>query len=536
MFRWLKKTAMYLSQGYQGKPYTNLNDQPPSNSQSRSDTAKVSEDIEENLTFIQNTLGKNMGVFYRRFKIGCGEKKISAFLVAVSGMVEVTLINVNILRPLMEFDLSKYDDDLIMTLKESVLTVVEVDFAEDLATLSENLFTGKVVLFLEGETKAFVISARAWEMRGIEQPVSETVIRGPRDSFNEDLSTNLSLLRRRIRDPKLRCEELFLGTQTHTKVVVCYVEGIVNEDILKEVYRRLHNINIDAILETGFIEQLIQDAPFSLFPTVGNSEKPDIIASQLLEGRVSIFVDGTPLVLTVPYLLINNFQVSEDYYSRPPFANFLRILRVLSFFISVLLPGAYVAVQYYHTILIPFSLLVRQATLRTEVPFQLYIEIIVMLLVFEIIRESGLRMPKPIGQAVSIVGALILGQAAVDAGLVGIPVVVVVALVGIAAFPINPLSEAISILRILFILAGATLGLFGMLVLFMVVLGHLASLRSFGIPYSAPIFPIYLNDWKDSFIRFPLFLLGRRPRTINSPNVIRQKWGGMSGEGMRGKE
>lgn len=528
MFRWLKKASRNISQGYHGKAYTTtVDDTNP--------TKNISESVNENVKSLQETLGDNMGVFYRKFKIG-KEEKIPGMLVAISGLVEVTTINENILKPLMRFDLSKFKNkDIICSIEESVLSVVDVELIEDLSSIAQKLFLGKVILFIEGESRAILVTANAWEMRGIEQPVTETVVRGPRDSFVEDLGTNISLLRRRIRDPKLRCEQMFLGRQTHTRVVVSYVDGIVNEDILTEVYKRLQNIDIDAILESGYIEQLIEDAPFSLFPTVGNSEKPDIVASQILEGRVAIFVDGTPLALLVPYLLINNFQVSEDYYARPLFVNFMRFLRIGSFFIAVLLPGAYVAVQYYHTILIPFSLLVRQATLRTDVPFQLYIEIVAMLLIFEIIRESGLRMPKPIGQAVSIVGALILGQAAVDAGLVGIPVVVVVALVGIAAFPISPLTEAISILRILFVIAGSTLGLFGMLVLFMVILGHIASLRSFGIPYAAPIFPININDWKDALFRFPLWLLGRRPVTINSPNVIRQKWGGKSGEGERGK-
>ncbi|UTW69399.1 spore germination protein [Anaerobacillus sp. HL2] len=193
-------------------------------------------------------------------------------------------------------------------------------------------------------------------------------------------------LRRRIRDPRLRCEELSIGTQTNTKVVISYIEGIVNNNVLNEVYRRVQNIQIDTILETGYIEQLIEDAPLSLFPTIGNTEKPDIVAAQLLEGRV-ILVDGTPLVLLIPYLLANNFQVSEDYYSRTIFVNFIRVLRVLSFFyFCVLLPGAYVAVLYYHDPC-SFYFISQTTALRTEVPFQLYIEITLMLLVFEIIRD-----------------------------------------------------------------------------------------------------------------------------------------------------
>jgi spore germination protein KA len=201
-----------------------------------------------------------------------------------------------------------------------------------------------------------------------------------------------------------------------------------------------------------------------------------------------------------------------------------------------MLPGVFVAVQYYHPILIPFTLLVKLVSTRADVPFELYFEMIGMLLIFEIIRESGLRMPKPIGQAVSLVGALILGEAAVQAGLVGIPVVVTVALVGIASFPVVSLSESISILRILFVLAGSTLGIFGVLMLGMLLVSHLASLRSFGVPYGAPLFPIQIQDWKDAVFRFPIWLLNKRPVTLKSSNATKQQLGGFSNEGKRGKE
>ncbi|WP_147534175.1 spore germination protein [Bacillus marasmi] len=498
---------------------------------------KVNRTLNENRKFLETTLGNNSGIINRSFQVGENAYS-SGLLFAVSGMVETTVINENVLGPLMKMaePPANLHKSLLVYLKESVLSVAEIDLIDNLHQIVNELFTGKIVLFVEGEETALIINAQAWEMRGIEQPITETVIRGPRDSFTEDISTNLTLLRRRIRNPNLRCESLLLGKQSNTKVVIAYIDGIVNKEVLKEVYTRLENIKVDAILESGYIEQYIEDAPFSIFPTVGNQEKPDIVAAQLLEGRVSIFVDGTPIVLTVPYLLINHFQVSEDYFSRPYYSNFVRILRVISFFISVLLPGVFVAIQYFHPILIPFSLLVKFFITRANVPFQLYVEMILMLIIFEIIRESGLRMPKPVGQAVSLVGALILGEAAVSAGLVGIPVVVTVALVGISSFPVNSLSEPISLLRIAFVVAGATFGLFGILMLGMIVVSHLASLRSFGVPFTAPLFPIKISDWIDGIIRIPLWLMTNRPATIGSANRTKQKFGGLSGEGKRGKE
>lgn len=535
MITWLKKSARHLIH----KALTN--ETPVSHNSapqhSPPNYEKVHSSVNENRKFLENMLGNNVGIIDRNFQIGT-EPFSSALIFAVSGMVETTVINENILGPLMTMSKpsANLNKSLLDYLRESILSVADIFYMDNLYQIVNEIFTGKIALFIEGENSALIINAQAWEMRGIEQPITETVIRGPRDSFTEDISTNLTLLRRRIRNPNLRCEPFQLGEQTKTKIVIAYIDGIVNKEVLKEVYTRLANIKVDAILESGYIEQYIEDAPFSIFPTVGNQEKPDIVAALLLEGRVSIFVDGTPIVLTVPYLLINHFQVSEDYYSRPYYSNFVRVLRVVSFFIAVLLPGMFVAIQYFHPILIPFSLLVKFFITRANVPFQLYVEMIGMLIIFEIIRESGLRMPKPVGQAVSLVGALILGEAAVSAGLVGIPVVVTVALVGISSFPVNTLSEPISILRILFVIAGAGFGLFGILMLGMIVVSHLASLRSFGVPFAAPLFPIRIGDWVDGIIRFPLWLMTKRPATIGSTNRTKQLFGGLSGEGKRGKE
>lgn len=507
------------------------------NEQSLSDPApaeKVYSELDKNLEYLKTCFEKNEGMIYRSFQAGTTSKR-AVLLVAVSGIVKKDTINENIIRPLMRMENIDPDGDFVGYLQQSVLSVLNIKQEVELKEVVNQILTGSSALFVEGEQQALIIAEEDWKMRGVEQSVTETIIRGPRESFNENLDTNLILLRRRVKHPQLRFEAITLGTITQTKVIIAYINGIANNEIIDEVKIRLNNIKVDAILESGYIEQYIEDAPFSLFPTVSNSEKPDIVAARILEGRVAIFVDGTPMVLSVPSLLIGNFQVSEDYYSRPLFASGIRLLRIFSFLTAIMLPGIFIAIQYFHPVMIPFSLLISLARARVDVPFQLYIEVLVMLVLFEIIKESGIRMPRPVGQALSIVGALILGQAAVDAGLVGIPVVVVVAFVGVASFLVNSLADAISVLRILFTIAGATLGFYGILLLGMIVVTHLASLRSFGVPYTSPLFPIVWREWKDVYLRFPLWMQLKRPKSNRTENVVRQKWGGKSGEGKRGK-
>lgn len=522
MFRWIarktNKIANQLQRSHEES--TRLTGHEPETEMSGPGLhRKVSVHVRSNWDYIRERFGQNDGIVFRTFQAGKSGKR-PALLVGVTGMVEKTMINENIIGPMMSMELSDCGDDIIQYLKDSVLPIFEILTEDNLYKISQLILSGNAALFIEGGSQAIILGAAAWEMRGIEQPVSETVIRGPRDSFVEDLEVNMSLLRRRIRHSNVRFETMTIGTVTRTKVVYAYIEGIVNMEIVEEVKRRLDHIQTDGILESGYIEQYIEDETFSLFPTVANSEKPDIVTARLLEGRVAILVDGSPIALVVPDLLIGHFHVSEDYYSRPFYASLIRLLRYLSFFTTIMFPALFIAIQYHHPILIPYSLLLTLAKSREGVPFQLYIEVVVMILVFEVIREAGLRMPRPIGQAVSIVGALILGEAAVEAGLVGIPVVVVVAFAGMSTFLINSLAESISILRLLFAIAGASFGIYGILLLGMVVVIHLASLRSFGIPYASPLFPIVWSDWKDWVYRLPLRMLWHRPKALHPQNYV----------------
>lgn len=315
-----------------------------------------------------------------------------------------------------------------------------------------------------------------------------------------------------------------IGTVTQTDVGIMYIKGIANDEIIKEVHTRLDRINIDGILETGYIEELIQDKFLTPFPTLFNTERPDVVAADLLEGRIAIFVDGSPFVLTVPVLFIQFFQAAEDYYQRADIAFLLRVLRFVSFFIALLLPSLYIAITTFHQEMLPTQLLISLASQREGIPFPAFVEALVMEVTFEILREAGVRMPRAIGQAVSIVGALVIGQAAVEAGIISAAMVIVVALTAIASFVFPAFSMAISvrILRFAFMMVAATFGLYGITVGLIALVLHLSSIRSFGVPYMSPFAPFVTADQKDANFRFPHWGLFSRPRFISQQNVIRE--------------
>ncbi len=313
-----------------------------------------------------------------------------------------------------------------------------------------------------------------------------------------------------------------LGEATDTDVAVVYIEGVVKDGLVAEVKRRLERIKVDAVLETGYIEELIEDSPWSPFPTVNHTEKPDRVAAMLLEGRVAILVDGTPFALTVPNLFVEYLHASEDYYERFLFASAVRTIRFLAMIISIALPGLYVAVVSFHQELLPTTLLLSFAAQHEAVPFPVFVAVIGMEITFEILREAGIRLPRPIGQAVSIVGALVMGEAAIRAGLVSASTVIVVAFTGIASFTFSySASIAFRLLRFSLTILSAAMGLFGLICGLAVIGIHLCALRSFGVPYLSPIAPTAGADLKDAVLRAPWWAMFSRPRLIAGKDQIR---------------
>ncbi|KGP70849.1 spore germination protein [Pontibacillus yanchengensis] len=486
--------------------------------------------LQKNMDYIKQTLGGSTDVVFRNFHAG-EDGSIKLGLIFTDGLVKDDFIHDYILKTLMseirettfKHSVTKHNSNFDL-LRKYALTNAEMEVIEEMDKVFNHLLSGKTILLLDDCSKAFSIDSRGWEARKVEEPSSQAVVRGPKEGFTETLRTNTALLRRRIKDPNLWIKSKPIGTKTQTDVAVAYMNGIASDEIVKEVYKRLNKIDVDSILDSGYIEELIQDETYSPFPTVYNTERPDSIAAGLLEGRIAIIVDGSPFVLLVPALFIQFFQSAEDYYQRADFATLVRIIRYLSFFLALLTPSAYIALTTYHQEMIPTSLLISLSSQREGVPFPAFVEALIMELTFEILREAGVRLPKAVGSAISIVGALVLGQAAVEAGLVSSAMVIVVSLTAISSFVSPSFNFAISIrmLRFGFMVLAATFGLYGILLGVIAMVLHLTSLRSFGVPYMSPMAPYVKSDQKDVILRFPRWGLFSRPRLINQTNIIRE--------------
>jgi spore germination protein KA len=392
---------------------------------------KISKNLTEAVNTIKNETMESSDVVIRRFYIG-GDVGAEAAIVFIDGLINSKIINDNVIRPLIlsirhgEEELER--ESIISHIEKTMLTVNDIREVSSISDALDGALAGDVVLFVDGADKAVIMNSKGWEKRSITEPLSEAVIRGPRESFVENLRTNTALIRRKIKNPALTFEAMVIGRKTRTNVCVAYINGVAKPELINEVKKRLKGIKTDSILESGYIEQLIEDSPGSIFATIGFTEKPDVAAAKILEGRIAIIVDGTPFALTAPFLLLESFQAAEYYYFRPYFATLARIIRIIGYLVTILAPALYVAVTTYHQELIPTSLLITFAQAREGVPFPAFVESLIMIVTFEILREAGIRLPRPVGQALSIVGALVIGESAVSAGIIGAPMVIVVAI------------------------------------------------------------------------------------------------------------
>lgn len=410
------------------------------------------------------------------------------------------------------------------SVSDLVITVGDKEEESDVQSVLQAVLSGNTALLVDGSETALVVSTQGWEHRQITEPRTQTVIRGPHEGFTEDLQTNITLVRRRIKDVNVWVEQRKIGRITNTNVALMYVKGTVQEDVLRELRDRLDRIDLDGILESNYIEEFIQDQTALFFPTVNNSERPDVVTAAILEGRVAIFIDGTPYVLTVPAVLTEFLQSAEDYYHRSDFG-LLRSLRYLAIFISVLAPAFYIGITTFHQEMMPPVLLVTIASQREGVPFPSLVEALIMESVLELLREASVRMPRAVGTAISIVGALVLGEAAVTAGLVSAGMVIVVAITAIAGFifPSFEIGISFRVLRFGFMFLAGIFGFFGITIGIIALTLQLCRLNSFGIPYMAPIAPFNLSDQKDTIVRVPWWRMYTRPAMFDLKNKQRQE-------------
>lgn len=493
--------------------------------------AILSKRLRENEALIRDAFGNSPDLVIREVKFGASPG-IAVLVVHIDGLVDKNLISEAIIKPIGVTSKLLESERLSSAqirdrLRDRLLLVPDLKQVSDKSDFLSSIAAGKCGIVIAGSSEAFVSDARGFETRSIEEPQSETVIRGPREGFTEVLRTNTSLLRRRIRDPRLWIEEFTVGRVSRTQIAIVYIKGIANDKIVQEARDRITRIDIDSIQESGELEEFIEDAPLSPFPTILRTERPDRVAGALFQGRIAILTDGTPFVLVVPVTFLMFLTSTEDYYERFFIASAVRLLRFVSFFIAFFLPALYVAITTFHQEMLPTRLVLAIAAQREGVPFPAVFEALLMEVAFEILREAAVRLPKIYGPAISIVGVLILGEAAVRAGLVSSAMIIVVAVTAIASFvtPVFSLSIAVRLLRFPMILLAGTLGLFGVVFGFSVSVIHVCTLRSFGMPFLEPIAPVIVSDLRDALVRFPWWAMDTRPEFITQGDLIRQSPG-----------
>lgn len=457
----------------------------------------------------------------------CLSGNMSCVFIFIEGLVDQKMLQEQVIAPLL-FDLTAESTAELVQhiLGFNQLPVSAITGSLEVNTALQSLFEGTVVLLIDHEPQMILFPMKSVEKRAIQQAENENVIRGPKQAFVEDLSVNITMIRKIIKHPALKVEKFQFGEYTHTAVTVCYIEGICQEKLVQEVRTRISRIEIDGVLGSSYIEEFIEDNPFSPFPQVQYTERPDTLCAALLEGRVAILVDGTPIPIMVPVTLYMLLQSAEDYYQRFIAATWIRWIRYLFLLISFLLPSVYIAVTTFHPEMLPPNLLVAVAAARENVPFPAIIEAFIMELTFEALREAGLRIPKPIGQTVSIIGALVIGQASVQAGIVSAPMVIVVSITGIASFiiPHFDLGLTFRLLRFPVMFLAATLGLYGVVLSMILIYLHLVTLRSFGTSYLSPTAPIVFRDWKDVLVRVPMWMMKKRPALYGTEGDRRLKY------------
>jgi len=488
----------------------------------------ISKDLDENIEKIKKELGNPSDIVIKIFEPDnlYGLRYANIYIETLVDKPSINSLSIGmteILKPKNTIENST-PEEYFRIFRNYFLSFRKSEEDSDFDALFTNLLSGKTILLIDGYDRFISIDIYSTESRSIEEPSTQGVIRGPKEGFIEKTDVNISLVRKRIKNKDLRVENLTLGSVTNTKISLMYIDKIAKNEIIDEIRRRLNEIKIDCILDSGYIEELIKDDRFTFFPELMNSEKPDAIAAALLEGRFAIFVDGSSYVLTAPSLFVDFLQVSEDYYHHFIISTFIRVLRYICTFLALFVPAVYIALLTFHQEMIPTSLLISIAAQRQGVPFPTFVEAMLMEGVFEVLREAGIRMPRVIGPAISIVGALVLGQSAVDAGIVSAAMVIVVSITAISSFviPNYSMAYAIRLIRFAFMVLAAMFGLFGVFMGIIALTLHLCKLKSIGVPYTTPIAPKTRYGTKDTIIRYPLWLNKTRPAGIsgsNSPRV-----------------
>lgn len=439
------------------------------------------------------------------------------------GLCSAQRIADNAIRPILKFRGTLPQENPIDFICDNIICGTEQKKETSLDKIMLEILRGCLVIFVEGENRAIVFGVQNIPERSLQEPDNEVQEFGSREGFTENIKTNLTLIRKRLCTTNFKIEMQECGKASKTRVLICYMKDRVNKDTLAEVKSRLQGVDFDTVLAAGYLRKALDTKRKSLFTMVGQTQRPDTLAAKVCEGKIAILVDGTPFALIVPRLFIENFQTLDDYINRPYFCAFMRGVRLLAFLISVFLPGAFVAIGLFHQEMFPDDMLYNIVIMESNTLFTLTVEALIIHFVYETVREAGLRMPKAIGHAVSIVGALVIGDAAVSAGLIGAPMLIVVALTAICSLVSSDLYQPIAVLRIVFILVGGVAGLYGIMIGGAALLISLAAMTDYGVPFLAPATPYNKTLWRDSVFRLDMERLNKKIFDING---LKQDKGG----------
>ncbi|KQX44667.1 spore germination protein [Paenibacillus sp. Root444D2] len=457
--------------------------------------------LNENSQYLQTVMGASSDFVVRNLTLP-GSLQIVLFY--LDGMVDKQALQESIIQCLLERTPLLVNEISIQSIKTNILNASEVLSTSSIMEALDLMLSGAVLLVMDGAGESIVVPMQGWEERSISESKTQSVVRGPQDSFTETLRTNTTLVRRRVKDTRVRVRAIKVGSLTKTDIAFMYVEGLANQELVNSLQIRLNKANSENILEGEYLEEiLLEKKQLTLFPVFYNTDRPDIIASGILEGKIAIFIDGTPFVLLAPALFVDFFKSVEDKYQSVIFSNLIRVLRYFALSICMLAPSVYITLTTFHQDMLPTQLLLSLAAQREGVPFPAFFEAILMEITFEILREAGIRMPRTVGQAVSIVGTIVIGQAAVEATIVSAVMVIVVAITAISSFviPSYSMSIPIRIVRFGFMILAASFGMYGLTIGIILLLIHLCHLNSFGVPYMSPLAPFDKTEQSDGIFR-----------------------------------
>lgn len=475
---------------------------------------KISEVLEENIAAFREMFGDDSTLIRRHFQ-PLRSKVPRCCLFCIDGMVDSALINDHIIRPVTLLEAKPADENAMADfLQQQVLQTVEAKQETDIAALVRSMLYGDSVLLIDGSQQALLLGTKNFMKRGITEPGGETVLKGPREGFVEPILHNLALIRRKLRTTDLKFENFTLGESTKTECCICYLDSVVDRSVLAILRDRIKKISFDGILDSNYVAEMVRDHRYSIFRTTGSTERPDVVAAKLLEGRIALFVDGSPVAVTVPYIFLEHFQSSEDYYVEYTFAGINRFLRMAGFFAAVSVLPIYLSLVTFHQAFMPLPLILSIAKARQDVPFPILVESLLLLLAFDILREAGVRTPSNLGQTLSVVGGLVIGQAAVDARLVSVPVLIIVATSGICALIAPKLKAAIVLCRLVLMVLGAAFGFYGYLLGMLGVIILLSEQTSFGVCYLSSLPLATGSNAEDSVFRTPFWSMQKYGRFL----------------------